>query len=97
MTAAAFAGPAIFEVSWHRDAFSCVLIILNFPGILLTRPNFPPEGYPGQDLLRATLMFMVQAILWYGLITLTTLIMSAIVGKGANKGLPRDVQKDARM
>lgn len=63
--ATALALPTIFEVSWTTsDKLSIALILINLPGILLTIPCLPPEGYPGLCLGRATLMLFVQVALW---------------------------------
>jgi hypothetical protein len=68
--AVALAIPALFEQTWKSGFAAIAVTILNFPGILLTGRFFPPEGFPGQSPLHATLMIALQCVWWYLVISL---------------------------
>ena len=63
--------PTQFETLWQLGGgyISIAMSVLNLPGILCMFPFggrfFPPEGYPGQSVIRSLAMLAVQILLWY--------------------------------
>jgi hypothetical protein len=76
-------GPALFEAPWR---FAGLLVFaLNLPGVLLAIPHVPPEGYPGQSVVHASLLLVTQAVVWFTLLTVVTLFRTHATENGTPK------------
>jgi hypothetical protein len=70
--ASGLGAPALFEVPWRL--FGPIVFAINVPGIFLAVPHVPPEGYPGQSVVHAATMLVTQAVIWFTLLSVCTLM-----------------------
>ena len=75
--------PALLEAgAYHLGA---IPFLINMPGILLAVPHIPPEGYPGQSPLHATLMLLAQTAVWFTILTVIAFIRARRTRAGVAK------------